>query len=269
MQPGTTAHGHTHPRGASCGITVKTRHPRSRAILGWGEPLLLTFAMLATACVGNSPAVSEGPETYNTCGDEGLIDDGEDGNNQSKPAGGRGGYWYTFIDSTGSGSTVWPEPGEQGSAFAMSKGGVNGSKFAANAKGRVGTAKDVFGALGLNFVDPMGLYDASKYKGVAFWAKRGAGSYAKVRFKIPDVSTHDAGGVCRACFNDFGADIMLSEIWQQYVFTWRKLKQQPGWGSPRPHALKPAKLFALQWQVSQPDASFDIWVDDVEFIGCD
>jgi endoglucanase len=246
-----------------------TQHPRNRAILGWGEPLLLTFALLGVACVGRNPVVNEGPETFNTCGAEGLIDDGEDGNNQTKPAGDRGGYWYTFTDGKGTGTTVWPEPGRQGGAFAMSRGGVNGSKFAANAKGRVGTGEVVFGALGLNFVDPEGLYDASKYKGIAFWAKKGPGSYAKVRLNVPDVSTQDAGGVCTDCFNYFGADLVLSESWQQFVFTWRQLKQQRGWGAPRPHAIKPAKLFSLQWQVSQPDASFDLWIDDVEFIGCD
>ena len=33
--------------------------------------------------------------------------------------------------------------------------------------------------------------------------------------------------------------------------------------------VKPHKLYGLQWQVNKPGASFDIWVDDVEFIGCD
>lgn len=237
----------------------------------WGVALLATLLALTSACVmpGQTPAIGEAAELLGSCGPEGLIDDGEDGNNQTKPAGGRGGYWYTFIDPTDSGSTVWPEPGSQGGAFAMSEGGVNGSKFAAHVKGRVGTADIVFGAMGMNFVDPMALYDASKYKGVAFWAKRGPGSYNKVRFKVPDVSTHEAGGVCRDCFNDFGATLILTESWQRFVFPWRKLKQLPDWGSPRPHMIKPAKLFGMQWQVNQPGASFDIWVDDVEFIGCE
>jgi endoglucanase len=218
---------------------------------------------------GQTPATGQAAELLGSCGPEGLIDDGEDGNNQTKPAGERGGYWYTFIDPTNSGTTVWPEPGTQGGAFAMSEGGANGSKFAARAKGRVGTADIVFGALGMNFVDPMAPYDASKYEGVSFWAKKGPGSYGKVRFKVPDVSTHEAGGVCRECFNDFGATLLLTESWQRFVFPWRKLKQLPDWGSPRPHRIKPAKLFGMQWQVDQPGASFDIWVDDLEFVGCD
>jgi endoglucanase len=121
----------------------------------------------------------------------------------------------------------------------------------------------------MNFVDPMALYDASQYKGIAFWAKKGPGSYGKVRLKVPDVSTHEAGGVCKECFNDFGADITLTESWQHFVFPWRKLRQLPDWGSPRPHSIKPNKLFGIQWQVNQPGADFDIWIDDVEFIGCE
>jgi hypothetical protein len=53
------------------------------------------------------------------------------------------------------------------------------------------------------------------------------------------------------------------------VFPWRKLRQLPDWGSPKPHAIKPGKIFGIQWQVNKPGADFDIWVDDVEFIGCE
>jgi endoglucanase len=215
---------------------------------------------------GQTPAVGSAGEELGSCGFEGLVDDGEDGNNQTKQTGDRGGYWYTFTE--GKGTTVVPEAGEAGGAFAMSVGGVNGSKFAANAKGRVTRGEIVFGALGMNFADPMNLYDASKYKGIAFWAKKGPGSYGMVRFKVPDAATHEAGKICRECFNDFGANIMLTESWQHFVFPWRKLKQLPDWGSPRPHMIKSDRLFSLQWQVNQPGASFDIWIDDVEFIGC-
>ncbi len=212
---------------------------------------------------GRIPAV----EHLASCGSEGLIDDCEDGNNQTKVVSGRGGYWYTFTE--GHGTTVESEAGAGVGMFSMSSGGLHGSKYAANAHGHVTDGEIVFGGVGVNFVDPMGLYDASKYKGIAFWAKKGPGSYGQVRFNVPDVSTHKAGGICRDCFNDFGADITLTESWQHFVFPWRKLKQQPDWGAPRPHAIKPDRLFGLQWQVSQPDADFDIWIDDVEFVGCD
>src|SRR4051812_9983533 len=85
----------------------------------------------APGAAPGSPASLGGASAFKDCGPEGLIDDGEDGNNQSLPVGNRGGYWYTFIDKTGT-TTVTPMAGEQGGTFAMSEGGVNGSKFAAN-----------------------------------------------------------------------------------------------------------------------------------------
>jgi endoglucanase len=216
---------------------------------------------------GKTPAIGGAGEELASCGADGLIDDGEDGNNQTKPAGGRGGYWYTFADQVG--TTVVPEAGAKGGTFAMSPGGANDSKYAANVKGHVAHGQIVFGAMGLNFVDPKSAYDASKYKGVSFWAKKAPGSYGQVRFKVPDISTDADGGVCTECFNDFGADLSLTDLWQHYAFTWRKLRQLPDWGSPKPHAIKPNKLFGMQWQVNKAGADFDIWVDDVEFIGCE
>src|SRR5205823_9375053 len=123
-----------------------------------------------------SAAAPAGP-----CSADALIDDGEDGNNQNIPAGNRGGYWYTFVDKIG--STVTPMAGEQGGTFAMTEGGANGSHFAAKYFGKIGTGAIVFSGMGMNFVDPKGQYDASKYAGLAFYAKRGENSTGKVRLK--------------------------------------------------------------------------------------
>jgi len=248
-------------------VAVEKNYSSShRAQWGWGASLLAMVFLGASGCVmpGQSPASGEAAEILGSCGPEGLIDDFEDNNNQTKVTGGRGGYWYTFADEAG--TRVDPEAG---GPFAPSPGGANGSRYAAHVKGHVGSGRVVFGALGVNLVDPKGPYDASKVKGISFWAKRGEDSYGQVRFKVPDVSTDKDGGICRDCFNDFGAEITLTESWQRYVLTWRRLRQLPDWGSPRPHMIKPGKLYGLQWQVNKPGASFDFWVDDVEFIGCD
>jgi endoglucanase len=252
---------------------VDTKRNAKTAHLGWGAPLLAIHLGIllaaAPACVmpGQTPAVGGAGETLASCGADGLIDDCEDNNNQSKVVEGRGGYWYTFADEVG--TTVVPEAGAKGGTFTMSPGGVNGSKYAANVRGQVGHGQVVFGAMGVNLVDPKNPYDASQYKGVAFWAKKGPGSYGKVRFKVPDISTDGDGGICTDCFNDFGAEITLSESWQHFVFTWRKLRQLPDWGAPKPKAIKPDKLFGLQWQINKPGAVIDMWVDDVEFVGCE
>ena len=230
----------------------------------------LAALLLLPACImpGQKPAIGNNAVALDSCGDDGLIENGEDGNNQVLVRDGRNGYWYTYVDEAG--STVVPEAGSRGGTFSMSPGGANGSKYAANVQGKIGNGSDVvFGAVGLNFVDPKGPFDASRYNGLAFWARKGPGSYGKVRLKVPDANTTTEGGVCRECFNDFGMDINLTEAWQHFVFPFKKMKQMPDWGSPRPRAINKSKLYGMQWQVNAPGASFDIWIDDVEFVGCE
>jgi len=197
---------------------------------------------------------------------EGMISDGEANSNQVNPIKGRGGYWYTFVDSNG--STITPTAGSQGGTFAMSPGGANGSKYAAHMSGQIGTADTVYAGMGLNFVDPKGTYDATAYKGVSFWAKKGPGSNAKVRLKVPDSNTDPEGKVCKECFNDFGMDLMLTEEWTQYVVPYIAMTQLKGWGSPHTPGVDSSKVYGLQFQVNDKGVPYDIWVDDIEFTGC-
>ncbi len=238
------------------------------ARLGWAAASLSLLLVASSGCMipGTIPPPDDGAGRVSLCGPEGLIDDCEDGNNQGATVGDRGGYWYTYSDRLG--TTIVPQAGDRGGIFFMTPGGAQGSKYAARMHGTTGEAGVVFGGMGLNLTDPKGLYDASRYKGIAFWAKRGRESYDRIRFKIPDVSTDEAGGVCTDCSNDFGVNLQLSEHWQHFAFSWRMLKQLPNWGAPRPRSIKPDKIFGLQWQVRQPDVSFDIWVDQVQFLGC-
>jgi endoglucanase len=200
---------------------------------------------------------------FRDCGAAGLLDDGEDGNNQNVVGADRGGYWYTFRDKRG--TTVEPAAGEDGGTFAMSPGG-HGSKLAARYHGKIGRGAPLFAGLGMNFVDPKAAYDATKYAGIAFWARRDASSTGKVRLKLPDVDTDPEGGVCTECFNDFGADLNLTTDWQLYVFPWAALKQMPYWGNPRKQSIVPAKLYGVQFQVNVPSAAYDIYVDDLQFV---
>jgi endoglucanase len=82
------------------------------------------------------------------------------------------------------------------------------------------------------------------------------------------VNTHPDGKVCTECTNDFGADLELTSTWKQYTFPFSSLTQMQGWGSPHPGAITVSKLYGVQWQVNSPGASYDIWVDDIEFTGC-
>lgn len=231
-------------------------------------PLMLALApaLASGACVmpGQKP-VDKSALAATECGPEGLIDDMEDNNNQGSVVEGRGGYWYTYVDETG--STVDPPAGAQGGQFFMTEGGANGSKFAARVKGNLSGAAINFGAMGVNLVDPKDTYDASKYAGISFWAKRSGGTTAKVRVKFPDINTDEEGGNCKECFNDFGMDLNLSESWQKYVVLFGKAKQEVGWGSPRPRKISANGLYAVQFQ-ARGAGEYDVWVDDIKFVGC-
>jgi endoglucanase len=227
-----------------------------------GSPASLGPSHVAPAASATPAAAPPAPRE---CGEGALIDDGEDGNNQALPNAGRGGYWYTFKDK---GTTaVEPEAGAFGGTFAMSDGG-HASSWGARFHGKIGTGAVVFSGLGVNFLDPKSEYDASKYTGVSFWAKRGENSTGKVRLKVPDANTDPEGKVCTECFNDFGADFTFTTEWKQYVVPWKSMRQLAGWGAPHKPHVSADKLYGLQWQVQVPGANYDIVIDDVKFL-CD
>ncbi len=196
----------------------------------------------------------------------GLIADGENNSNQIADIQGRGGYWYTFVDDAG--STVVPEAGKNGGTFQMTEGGANGTKYAAHMSGTVGGGNAVYVGMGFNFVDPKGQYDASKYKGVKFWAKKGPGSADKVKLKVPDKATDPDGKICKECFNDFGMDLTLRDEWTEYVIPFSSMKQDKTWGSPHPDGVDPATIYGMQFQFNQTGQPFDMWLDEIEFTGC-
>jgi len=231
--------------------------------LGW-SPAAALLALAAVGCRVNPTS----PDMENTaegkaCPPDAKIEDGEDGNNQVLIQDGRSGYVYTYVDPDG--STIDPAGGAQ---FSMSPGGANGSQFALHMGGQIATGNIVYAALGMNLTDPKGPYDASKYKGISFFAKKGAGSTGKVRIKVPDKNTDPDGGVCGACANDFGMQLTLSEQWQKFVVPFGSLRQESGWGNPRPRALASDAIYAIQFQVNDKGRPFDIWLDDLAFTGC-
>src|SRR6478735_7499146 len=140
-----------------------------------------------------NPKTAQSPEGK-ACPATGMISDGESAN-KTNFIQGRGGYWYTFLDAKNNGgSDIWPLAGELGGTFELSEGGTDGSAHHARMKGTVGGADIVYAGMGLNFVDPKGAYDASKYGGVSFWGKKNGDSTANVRLKIPDDQTDEQAG---------------------------------------------------------------------------
>lgn len=238
----------------------------------WCARVVVCGSLLALAsCIPEGSTAMTAASAENTadgtkCPADGAIDDGEDQNNQVATKKGRGGYWYTFADKAG--STVTPAAGEQGGTFTMSPGGASGSAQAARVNGKIGSGQVVFAGMGFNFVDPKGPYNATAYKGIAFWAKVSAGSATKVRIKLPGADTDPEGKVCKECYNDFGMDLELTTKWTRYVLPFSAAAQLAGWGSPRPGSLDTTKMYGIQWQVNSPGAEYDVWIDDIEFTGC-
>jgi hypothetical protein len=42
--------------------------------------------------------------------------------------------------------------------------------------------------------------------------------------------------------------------------------QEPDWGAPRKPHIVPSTIYGVQFQVKVPNASYDIWVDDLQFL---
>jgi hypothetical protein len=218
----------------------------ARYLLVGSAALLLSIGCRVNPTSPDMENTSEGKP----CPAEGKIDDAEDNNNQVLVQDGRAGYIYTYVDPGG--STIDPP----------------GSQFAMRIHGDLSKGEPVYAALGMNFADPRGPYDLSKYKGVSFFAKKGPGTSSKVRIKFPDKNTDPDGGVCGHCANDFGMDLTLSEEWQKYTVPFSALRQQAGWGNPRPRGLDTSAVYALQFQVSEKGKKFDVMIDDIAFTGC-
>jgi endoglucanase len=206
------------------------------------------------------------PETRVCPVDVGMISDGESANKTNFIAG-RGGYWYTFLDTKDhGGSDIWPLSGALGGTFEMSDGGAEGSAHHARMKGKVGGGDIVYAGMGLNFVDPKGTYDASRFGGIAFWAKKNPGSTAHVRLKVPDAQTDPDAKLCKQCFNDHGLDLELYDQWTRYAIPFKSMKQED-WG-PKDGGIDRSRIYGVQFQVKEPGAAFDISVDQIQFTGC-
>ncbi len=242
-----------------CGCPQPVETATAPPALSTAQPLAGT----ASAQPGTAVAVKTCPGAM-VAAKDGLIDDLEDGNNQVQLTAGRAGYWWTAKDEKG--STIEPA-GE----LKMSDGGADGSKLAVHVSGKTasGDPGTAWGAIvGLRLAEH-GLYDASKYVGIAFKAKVGERSGSKVRLKVADVNTDPGGQVCKdACYNDFGKDFTFTRDWQEYKISFAEMRQQDGWGDPRPPSITPGKLAQIAWHMNTPGAEFDFWLDDVRFLDC-
>jgi endoglucanase len=225
-------------------------------------PAGLLICWLGQACI-TTPASETGwsgrarqaePGSCGAAAADAMIEDAEDGDTRVLQRQGRGGYWFSFVDSSGStieatqGSAQMPGPGRD-------------SKHAARMTGRTAASgESIYAGMGLSLAEPRGKYDASRYNGISFWAK----GPAHVRLEIPDGYTAPEGRKCKDCYNDFGIELALAAGWNRYTVPFEWLSQRQGWGDPRAE-IERSELFAIEWQFGTPARDFDVWIDDVTF----
>lgn len=195
----------------------------------------------------------------------------EDGDAEIELSGLRNGYWYVGGDLTPDATT---DP--LSTKFLMTKlAAGERSTYVAHLKA-VGF-KDWGSVMGFNFIELLTKvkpYDGSAYCGIGFWGKAAAAT--TVRFRVPDVDTHQNGGVCvdggtngTACYDHFGASLSFSTAWKPFSLKFTDLMQVGTGYHPADGKLKADKLFAVEWALPGTGNTYEIWIDDVHFVKCE
>jgi hypothetical protein len=199
-----------------------------------------------------------------------IIDDMEDGDAEIEISGPRNGYWYVGGDLS-TGTTLEPPS----SKFAMTE--LTGDRSTTVAHVKATGFKDWGSVMGFNFIELLTKvkpYDASAFCGIQFWGKAAAAT--TVRFRVPDIDTHQAGGVCTdpgttgtACYDHFGSSLSFSAAWKQYSVNFADLMQLGTGYHPADGKLKSAQLMAVEWALpGGTTKTYEIWIDDVQFTKC-
>jgi hypothetical protein len=224
------------------------------------------------------------------------------------PTDGRQGGWYVYGDQYGTfdppklDSAPYPIDMTTGNPSCSGSGSLR-----LKATGFIG-----FGAaMGTDFkprapgdggLSPKGTYDASKYRGVAFWAKSAA-PLQFVQVKFPDINTDveapphavpncilnpNSTQNCSPYLVKFGVaagtgttdfskytNAQINPTWKRFEVLFADTKQDsdnPGF-KPTPDSLDVAHLLGMAIQVNAnfgttpPTANdFELWIDDVQFI---
>jgi hypothetical protein len=234
---------------------------------GSGTPGTAGGGTGGTGTAGTSATAGSAGTGGGPVGDGNLLDDFEDENLTIEQTDTRGGVWYTFTDGTT--GTIAPSPLVV-TANSGAPADLGGFAMHITATGFTSTGT-VGSGLGVDFRNLKKVYDASKFTGIRFWAKVGAGKNTKHRVQIADATTDKAGGKCNPaadavngekCDDHFGIGLTFTATWAQYTVRFDKLTQI-GWGNPA-DALDTAAVYGLQITAA-PKAAVDLWLDQIEF----
>jgi Leucine-rich repeat (LRR) protein len=190
-----------------------------------------------------------------------LIDDMEDASGHICTGEGREGVWYVFNDDMGSQQPAKTSPGEPIETAAI-PGGRQESREAVHTEGAGFSSWGSGIGFDLNFDGTTyRLYDATRYVGIAFWARGLPGE--SVTFRVSSESTTAAayGGTCAPqCGGPFGVALALGPNWINYQVTFAELD-----ASSQGLPVEVDRLTNVQFKspLTQP---FDFWIDDVRFL---
>ena len=188
------------------------------------------------------------------------IDDMEDGSGRICTGSGRAGAWYAFLDEQ-SRSTQWPAAKPAGTPIETSP--IPGCR-AASRRGMhtYGSANGWGAGIGLD-LDFDGtayhLYDASRYRGVHFWARSNS-EKGLLAFRIGTAATTAVkyGGTCESgapteCVGPTPVNLQLEPDWLEYTVSFTDL----------PDVKEARQLTNIQFMAK---GEFDFWIDDVSFV---
>lgn len=183
-----------------------------------------------------------------------LIDDMEDGDINILNLSGRSGSWYTFSDKTGNQALIVAllNPMRGASTRAMETSGQGFVTWGAG----MGFSLNQGGAT----ISP---YDASSFQGVRFFGRSSKGA-ALITIQIPTTQTDPKGGICSGdgCYHNFAVQRMFTGEWTDFVIYFSEFEQDL---KVTTTTIDRAHLYAVEF-LSQPNAPFDFFIDDVAFI---
>jgi endoglucanase len=225
--------------------------------------LLLFFALAQAGCVRFAPDDEKPPAgKTDAAGDAPLssnpawIDDFEDGDDHLLPNDERTGIWFMTDDQSDGGmrnedTYVKPlsvlRPG--GSTKGMPIWGSGFSEWGAS--------------LAVWFLDkhPLKTYDASRFKGIAFFARVESGTTPNLRFNISSFGTEDEDGCEDMCHDRYGVPLVLNTSWAEYIIDFSRCEQM---GFGKPVDFDPSQLYGLEFATPK-NARFAVWIDDIRF----
>lgn len=216
---------------------------------------------------GVSQAVCEQASAFQPVNPLAVFDDMEDGNGAIARVGDRNGSWWLSTDGTD--GTITPVA-EQAPTPETILGGRCGSKKAIRVTGQGFTDWGAVLSGGMAYSSQPDPVDLSGFSGVRFWARVGEQNTSAIRVQFQDAQTQPEAGQCvdqsgdpEACYDGFGTTLTpIDTTWRMYELRFSDL-QQRNFGH-HGDALDTAHVYDIEFNLD-PNAVFDLWVDDVWF----